>query len=1193
MTLWEVARFELRYQSVRPTTWLYFTVLLAVTFVLTGEISAEYARMDGSFVNGPFIIAAMMLLGSTIGLVIGAAVAGDAAARGAQTRMDPLLFTTPVTRMAHLGGRFVAAFGLYALLLSAVPLGLLLVAAAATRQSEIVGPFRLAAYLDPYVFLLLPNAFVATAAMFSLAAVGRRAMASYLGAVLLLGVCALSLGYVARASGQWEVAKLLDPFGATVLDELARVWTPVDRRTRLIAFEGWLLWNRVLWIGIAFGVLAVTYRRFRFAHHEEKTVKRRSPSADPAHPSHDPNGTLAPVIRRTFGVTTRLRQVGAIARDSFGAIAGGWGTVVLAAAAAFLAFSGMPLAHMGVPLVATTERIIAFLAAPLTRLDEINGIVVPLLISYYAGELTWRDREARMSEIADASPVPDWTLFAGRFAALGLLLAALQALMIAAGVVIQISMGHRDLQIGLYARTLFGLQLVDWLLFGLLALVVQTLVNQKYTGHLATVVAYLFMVSAGALGVEHNLLVYGSDPGWMYSDMRGLAPFVGPWLSFKIYWVAWGLFLAVVATLFHVRGKETGLHSRLELARRRLTRPAVGLALTAAGLVVVTGSFIFYNTNLLNAYETAADAVASRADYERRYGRLKDVPQPSLTAVRLEADIHPKLGTAKIHGTFTLVNSTADAIDTVHLATRPAVRTTAIRFDRPARVGISDDGSGHRTYVLEAPLRPGASLRLDFEVHVEQRGFPNRGIDASVTSNATYFTNGAWLPAIGYQPDRELRDASTRRAQGLAARPEIAPLDDDRARQDAGRASRLMVETIVGTDEGQVALGPGRLRRTWTEGGRRYYHYATDAPIRNDYALFSAAYEVREGRWQDVAIQIFHHPGHRLNLDRMLRSVQASLDYYTRQFGRYPHGQIRLVERAGASVLLHASPVNIWYEEPFSLLNPDRDARMIDLPFAVVAHEVAHQWWGNTLIPADVEGAALLTESLAWYSALGVVEETLGSDHLERLLNVMRGIYLVPRTRANVPLLRASDQFLGYRKGPFALYALREYVGSDRVNGALRRLLESAAAKVTPLPTSLDLYRELQAVTPGELRPLLGDLFETNTFWELSTRHAAAEPTQSGHWQVTLDLHARKVRVDTAGIETEVPVDDLVEVGVFGGTPDAGSGKPLYLQRHRLRSGEQRVTVSVPDRPVRAGIDPRHLLIDVDGADNVRDIGRR
>ena len=66
-----------------------------------------------------------------------------------------------------------------------------------------------------------------------------------------------------------------------------------------------------------------------------------------------------------------------------------------------------------------------------------------------------------------------------------------------------------------------------------------------------------------------------------------------------------------------------------------------------------------------------------------------------------------------------------------------------------------------------------------------------------------------------------------------------------------------------------------------------------------------------------------------------------------------------------------------------------------------------------------------------------------------------------------------------------------------------------------PCRPSLDLYRELQAVTPNSYRSLLHDLFEANTFWELETEQAAAEQTAAGTWQVTLDAQARKVVVDS------------------------------------------------------------------------------
>jgi hypothetical protein len=175
--------------------------------------------------------------------------------------------------------------------------------------------------------------------------------------------------------------------------------------------------------------------------------------------------------------------------------------------------------------------------------------------------------------------------------------------------------------------------------------------------------------------------------------------------------------------------------------------------------------------------------------------------------------------------------------------------------------------------------------------------------------------------------------------------------------------------------------------------------------------------------------------------------------------------------------------------------------------------------------------------------------------------------------------------------GPFALYALSRYIGKKRVDEALRRLLEKHGSGTPPLPTSLDLYRELQAVTPHQFQSLLHDLFEKNTFWELETERATSKQTGEANWQVTLDVRARKVVVDEAGIETKVPMDDWVEIGIFA-RPEKGDAlsKPLYVQKHRISSGGQTITVTVPRQPAQAGIDPYHLLIDWETDDNLHTV---
>jgi hypothetical protein len=441
---------------------------------------------------------------------------------------------------------------------------------------------------------------------------------------------------------------------------------------------------------------------------------------------------------------------------------------------------------------------------------------------------------------------------------------------------------------------------------------------------------------------------------------------------------------------------------------------------------------------------------------------------------------------------------------------------------------------------------------------------------------------------VGYQSSRELHGAGARRQYRLPARPAVRSLHDVAARRDQRGRARIAFEAVIGTDEDQTAVAPGTLRQTWTAPGRRYFHFVAAAPIRNSYALFSARYAVREARWKNVPIRVYYHPGHTQNISRMIRSVQASLACYTREFGPYPYGQLSLVETPGVnpSMRLTAYPGTIMYTESFALVNPQEAQRHLDLPFAVLAHEMAHQWWGQQVAPAYVEGAPVLSESLAWYSAMLVVEEAKGREHLDRLLRMMRREYLTPRESAAVPLLRATDHFDVYRKGPFAMHTLRAYLGKEPLNTALRQLLHHHGAGELPLPVSLDLYRELQAVTPDSLGYMLRDLFAKNAFWELTATSAKMEPAGAGAWRVTFTLKANKVQVDSLGTETAMPLNDFVEIGLYATVAGEEPGKPLYLRQHQIHAGTQTIALTVPARPTSAGIDPRRLLIDRDIDDN-------
>ncbi len=1185
MKLWAIYRFELAYQLRRAFPWVLLAAMFVIGFLLARDGSLSVALHDEFFINSSFAVAKSTVVGSLAWLLFGAAVAGDAGARDIASGMAPLAFTTPVTRWQYLGGRFLAALSINVLAQLTVQLGIIVSVYAPGVDPGMVGPFRAATYLTAFCYIALPNLIVATAVQFAVSVRSGRPMSAYIGSVSLLFLSFI-LGIFLFQQGRLDLARLFDPIGVQfILSDLSHLWTAYEKRWRMLALEGRLLENRLAWLGVAAAVCAWTYATFRFAHRSGggwvARWRRRRAASEPAGTDEAAMRAVAttpivvPRARRQFGVIGQCRQTLAIASASFRAVATSRPGLAM--------LIGIPLLTVlvvldqmsldGVPLIPTTVQVLEELTAPVSA-EMSRWVIVPMLLIYFAGELLWRERDAGLSDVTDAMPGSEWVGVLGKFLGLAAVLVAFTTMQLGAAVLAQRILDYSQFEWGLYVIALFGLQLPEYLLFAMLALALHVVVNQKYLGHLVAVAAYVMITLAPVFGLEHNLLIYGAGPFWDYTELRGFGVSLAPWFWFKAYWAAWAVLLAVVARLLWRRSRDDTWRARLALARARRTPATMRVATAAAVAVLGTGGYVFYNTNVLHAYENAEQLTRDAVEYERRYAGFAATPQPVIAATSLRIEIHPETRSAEIRGSYRLVNRTGVAVDTLHVAMARRVETQGLMLrgvDVPASV---DAALGHAIIPLSAPLAPGDSAELTFTVRAAARGFRESGADQAILPNGTAFQS-AWLPLIGYQRLREVSSASARRQFGLPTRPLIPSLYDEREWVARGRGA--MFDATIGTPEDLVAVAPGALRRSWTENGRRYVHFATSAPIGEEYIITAARYAVRRSRAGGVEVRMYHNPARDAHLERMERSVHASIATYTELFGPYPYDHLTVVERPPRGTGMHADPSVISHGEGFPLWQPHERPGSLDLPFAVVAHEMGHEWG----VPyAYVEGIPIMSESLAWYYAMQVIRRERGEAQVRRLLTFMRQPHVYPPIRRGEPLLRGLDPYLSYRKGPFALHALSEYAGADRVNLALRRLRERHRQADAPLATTLDLYRELRTAIPDSLHPLLHDLFEVNTFWEFEAERARAEPLGDGRWRVTLEARARKVVADSSGTEREVPLDEWIDVGVFAQAPSGAAERlaPLVLERRRIRSGRQTLVFDVAGKPDLAGIDPRHVL---------------
>jgi aminopeptidase N len=401
----------------------------------------------------------------------------------------------------------------------------------------------------------------------------------------------------------------------------------------------------------------------------------------------------------------------------------------------------------------------------------------------------------------------------------------------------------------------------------------------------------------------------------------------------------------------------------------------------------------------------------------------------------------------------------------------------------------------------------------------------------------------------------------------------------------------------VSTSPDQVAIAPGYLQKDWTKDGRRYFHYAMDSPIPRFFAFQSARYALTQDSWKEVAIQVFHHPGHEYNVPRMVDAVKKTLDYLTTNISPYQHRQVRIVEFPRYTRRAASFPNTIPFSESIGFIARVDGPDAIDYPFYVTAHEVAHQWWGYQVLGADVQGASMLSETMAQYSALMVAKKEFGPARMRRFLRYELDGYLSGRgdeVREETPLELVENQgYIHYRKGSLALYALQDYVGEERLNAALRDYVAQVRFAPPPYTVSRDLLAYVAKIVPPEHPRLLEDLFSTITLYDLAATDASSRRLPDGRYEVTVKARARKLRADGKGVETEVPIDDWIDVGVLAQREADGEERALHLRKERITGPEVTVTVVIDGVPRRAGIDPYHKLIDRTPSDNVRAVDAR
>jgi ABC-type transport system involved in multi-copper enzyme maturation permease subunit len=1191
----EIIRFELKYRKGRAANYVYFGIIfLLCYFAVASPIVSIGGAVGQIKANSPFAITQMTLIMSFAMIMITSAVMGVAVLRDFEHNTEAILFSTPIKKFDYLMGRFIGSFFVTILIYCGIWLGFMIGFAVGTfmpwevawREKGILA-FNAWHYFQPFLLFVCTNIFISGVIFFIGGALGRTSIVIYTQGILLLVLYSVAGTFIQDMEYK-ELAAVLDPFGFQAFAHVTQYWTPAEKNTLLVPLEGVVLYNRLVWIGIALAGLIACYYGFSFNVVRAGLIRRRGIVEKLS--SIKPESITIPIANQVINIRTYLQQLSRMSVFYFKIVIREIPFIGIVVSGMLMLFlNAINLNEIyGTKSYPTTYSVIGLLGS-----FDFFFLVIAI---FYAGELIWKERTVKINLIMDALPMPSFTGVLAKFFGLMLIYLVLLFVLIICGIIIQMAYGYFKFEIPVYFGTLYSSNLSFLALYTLLAIFIQVLVNNKFLGFALCILFFVVRLVLGELGLEHNLWRFASGSLGQFSDMNVYGHFVTPFSWFKLYWLALAMIMFSIAVVFSVRGSEAVMKMRWKTGKLRLTRPMLIFSFACLTLFVFSGFYIYYNTSVINTFATSDEREDLQERYERTLKKYETLAQPRIVETKLKVDIYPYERDFVAEGYHYLKNKTAQPIKDIHIQhfNDNQLIVNHLTFEREATIKESHSDFRYYVYELNNSLQPGDSIKMDFKVSFITNGFQQGGSNTDVVFNGTFFNNG-YFPQLGYNEGYEIGDDDERRRRKLPARERMLARDHPRGHMMnlmGDDADHIRFEIEMSTSSDQVAIAPGYLQKEWQENDRRHFVYKMDAPMLNFYSMVSARYAVKRDKWNDVNLEIYYHPGHEYNLDKMMKGMKDALAYYSKNFSPYQYRQLRIMEFPRYETFAQSFANTVPFSEGIGFIakvdDPDKD---IDYVYYVTAHEVAHQWWAHQVVEANVQGNAMLSESMSQYSALMVMKHAIPPEMMEKYLKFELDRFLTGRASENKkeqPLALVETQpYIHYNKASLLFFALQDYIGEDSLNAAFRRYNEEWRFKEAPYPTTADLLKHIRQATPDSLKYVIEDMFETITLFENKAESSEYEELGKDDFLVTLKVSAEKIRADSTGAETNIPINDWIDIGVYGKSK-AGKDSLLYLQKHNIVQKENEFKIKVKSKPRKAGIDPLHKLIDRHSDDNTK-----
>ena len=1070
---WEVARREFLSGIRRPAYWVLFAILLLMAWgfsegavqISSGDSTVGGERSHVTSVFAQSMIQCVVVMG--IGAWFLAIAAGLVVIRDLELQVTEVFHSTRLTPREYVWGKFAGALGVFFavwfLYLCAAAMFNHVVAAGEDAQH--VGAFALGNYLFPTVLFGIPQIFLFAGVPFFLGTWTRRPIVVFFFPVLVLLV---TLTFLTTWSPSWlspEVNRalmLVDPSGFRWLNE---TFLKVDRgvefyNTAALTPDAGFLLSRLVYgllgLGAVAGAAASYTARLRTGGSESRALRfvarmfgrRRRARATTA---ADPSPTAAP-----SPADTALRDLGMATQPL-----GFWKAARVIGREEVRELVRRPGMYLFVPLILyqsvfTTlvaigpfnSRLLLTSGAVAVRQLNTLSLLICFLLLFYTVESLHKERSRRLAEIFNATPIGTGAMLLGKTIGNSMVAGLILAVgVVASWLVVVYQQLFQGSPVGFeifpFVATWGGVLAPTFIFWTALVTTLFAFFRNRYA---------VYAVGMALIVYTVYRMVFDDPFGWVFN-----------WMAWNaVQWSDMGafslqgrelllnrlLYLSLVPPLVALAVKWFGRQDRdaTRLIHRIRPKP---LLIGALRLLPFAAPAIVLALVLHFGGRAGRDGPASEEagkDYWRENVRTwTDFEMPSVSNVDVDLDFEPSERTASVQGKYTFRNHRDYPYEQIPVT---AGQWDPIEWTLNGEPHEPDDRSNLFVFTPEDPLGPGDSLTIGFGYDLEfPRGMAKQsgGAGQFILESGIVLTAFAptFMPIPGYDPgigvdgdnSSEPRDYPDDFYEG-----ETEPLF-------GWGGEPFTVRTRITLPEEYTANGVGRKVSDEVADGRRTVVWETDHPV-DLFNVVAGKYAVKEGD----GTAIYHHPEHDYNIEEMSAALDAARRYFSEWFYPFPWDLLKISEFPAFATYAQGFPTNITFSEGIGFLAKS-DPRS-HVAFMVVAHEAAHQWWGNLLTPGRGPGGNILSEGMAHYSTMLLHEQVYGDRYRiefgKRLEEQYGDQRFVDSERPMVKTdgSRAGDGTVTYDKGGWVMWMLQQEMGRESILAGLQAFI----AKFNPDP---------------------------------------------------------------------------------------------------------------------------------------------